>query len=120
MNPSRAHWGIKNSLHWVLDIAFDDDRNRVRTGRANQNPAAIRHLVLNLLKQETSAKIGIKAKRKRAAWNQAYLLKNIFHLNAIGLAGRTIAGLRVGLIANWNRKAGTLRVAPVECQLAAG
>ena len=79
LKASRAHWGIENSLHWVLDMAFDEDQSRVRTGHADQNLAAIRHLVLNLLKQETSAKIGIKAKRKKAAWDQDYLLKIISH-----------------------------------------
>ena len=79
LKASRAHWGIENSLHWVLDMAFDEDRSRVRTGHADQNLAVIRHLVLNLLKQETSAKIGIKAKRKKAAWDQDYLLKIISH-----------------------------------------
>ena len=79
LKASRVHWGIENSLHWVLDMAFDEDRSRVRTGHADQNLAVIRHLALNLLKQETSTKIGIKAKRKKAAWEQDYLLKIISH-----------------------------------------
>ena len=69
LKASRAHWGIENSLRWVLDMAFDEDRSRIRTGHADQNLAVIRHFVLKLLKQETSAKIGIKAKRKKAAWD---------------------------------------------------
>ena len=79
LKASRVHWGIENSLHWVLDMAFDEGRSRVRTGHADQNLAVIRHLALNLLKQETSTKIGIKAKRKKAAWEQDYLLKIISH-----------------------------------------
>ena len=63
---TRSHWSIENSLHWVLDVAFDEDHSRVRTGHADQNLAVIRHLALNLLKQERSAKIGIKAKRKKS------------------------------------------------------
>ena len=65
----------QNSLHWVLDVAFDEYHSRVRTGHADQNLAVIRHLALNLLKQERSAKVGIKAKRKKAGWDFDYLLK---------------------------------------------
>ena len=72
---SRSHWSIENSRHWVLDVAFDEDRSRVRTGHADQNLAVIRHPALNLLKQERTAKVGIKAKRKKAGWDFDYLLK---------------------------------------------
>lgn len=71
----RAHWSIENSLHWSLDVTFDEDHSRVRTGHADQNLAVIRHLALNLLKQERSAKVGIKAKRKKAGWDFPYLMK---------------------------------------------
>ena len=72
---TRSHWSIENSLHWVLDVAFDEDRSGVRTGHADHNLAVIRHLALNLLKQERSAKVGIKAKRKKAGWDFDYLTK---------------------------------------------
>ncbi len=62
LQASRQHWGIENSLHWVLDMAFDEDHCRVRTGHADQNLAVVRHLTLNLLKQERTAKVGIKAR----------------------------------------------------------
>ena len=75
LQASRQHWGIENSLHWVLDMAFDEDHCRVRTGHADQNLAVVRHLTLNLLKQERTAKVGIKAKRKKAGWDHNYLLK---------------------------------------------
>jgi len=71
----RDHWHIENCLHWVLDIAFREDESRVRTGHATQNLAVLRHIALNLLKQETSAKCGIKNKRLMAGWDNAYLLK---------------------------------------------
>jgi predicted transposase YbfD/YdcC len=71
----RSHWGIENSLHWSLDIAFAEDQNRLRKDHAPENLAVIRHMALNLLKQEKSAKGGIKAKRLQCAWSEDYLLK---------------------------------------------
>jgi predicted transposase YbfD/YdcC len=71
----RDHWGIENSLHWVLDIAFREDECRVRQGEAAQNFALLRQVALNLLRQETTAKIGVKAKRLKAGWDEQYLLR---------------------------------------------
>ena len=71
----RAHWQIENGLHWVLDIAFREDDSRIRKDHAPQNMALIRHIVLNLLKQETSTKVGIATKRQRAGWDNEYLEK---------------------------------------------
>ena len=71
----RSHWHIENKVHWVLDVAFREDLSRVRTGYAAENFAVLRHIALNLLQHETSATCGIKAKRLKAAWNEAYLLK---------------------------------------------
>ena len=71
----RGHWSIENSLHWVLDIAFAEDECRIRKGHGAQNFAVLRHIALNLLKQETTVKSGIKAKRKMAGRNEDYLLK---------------------------------------------
>jgi hypothetical protein len=59
----------------VLDVVFHEDHSRVRQGEAPQNFAVLRHIALNLLKQEQTAKVGVKAKRLKAALSEAYLLK---------------------------------------------
>lgn len=69
----RSHWGIENQLHWVLDVAFNEDDSRIRKDHAPENMALIRHIALNLLRQDTSAKVGIKAKRLKAGWDNDYL-----------------------------------------------
>ncbi|MBD0328233.1 MAG: ISAs1 family transposase [Pyrinomonadaceae bacterium] len=69
----RAHWGIENRLHWVLDVQMQEDACRVHKGHAPENLAALRHQALNLLRQDKDSKIGIKNRRHRAGWNMAYL-----------------------------------------------
>lgn len=71
----RGHWAIENSLHWSLDVSFAEDQCRVRTGYAAENLAILRHISLNILKQETTKKRGIKGKQKNAGWDHSYLLK---------------------------------------------
>jgi predicted transposase YbfD/YdcC len=80
LNAVRSHWRIENALHWVLDIAFDEDHHRLRKDNGPANFAVLRHMGLNLLKQEKSVKAGIKAKRLKAGWDEPYLLKVLFGL----------------------------------------
>lgn len=75
MQAVRQHWNIEINLHWSLDVSFKEDLNRVRIGHAAENLALIRRIALNLLKQEKSKKIGIAGRRKRAGWDNEYLLK---------------------------------------------
>ncbi|MCJ7583492.1 MAG: hypothetical protein MUO30_01790 [Anaerolineales bacterium] len=69
-------------MHWILDTAFDEDRCRVRKDHGAENFAILRHLALNLLKQEKTCTRGIKGKRLLAGWSQDYLLKVLPGLGA--------------------------------------
>jgi predicted transposase YbfD/YdcC len=68
---ARAHWGIENGVHWVLDTAFDEDRARNRKDHGAENLAIIRKLALNVLKR-ARPEISIRRKRKRSGWSDAF------------------------------------------------
>lgn len=74
----RGQWGIENSLHWQLDVTFGEDQSRVRKGYADQNQSLLRRTALSLLKNEKTAKCGVKNKRLSAGWDDAYLAKVVF------------------------------------------
>lgn len=71
----RQHWGVENSLHWMLDVTFREDDQRKRNGKAAENFSLIQKIALNLLKSAESKKVSIKNKRLKAAWDNEFLLK---------------------------------------------
>ena len=71
----RAHWGIENQLHWVLDVTFNEDACRIRNGHSPENFSLLRRMTIGLLNQETSTKRSLKQKAKRAAMNNDYMLQ---------------------------------------------
>ena len=71
----RSHWDIENKLHWTMDVAFSEGASRKRTGNSAQNFSVLNKIALNLLKNEKTAKVGVKGKRFKAALSNAYLLK---------------------------------------------
>jgi predicted transposase YbfD/YdcC len=75
MRVVRKHWAVENSLHWVLDVAFREDQCQIRKDNGAENFAMLRHIAVNLLKREKTAKVGVKIKRNKAAWDTNYLLK---------------------------------------------
>jgi predicted transposase YbfD/YdcC len=70
----RGHWGIENSLHWVLDVVFNDDQCRLRKGHGAKNMAIVRHFAINLVRAAKD-KHSIKLRRKAAGWDHDYLAK---------------------------------------------
>ncbi|MGH2413076.1 MAG: ISAs1 family transposase [Microcystaceae cyanobacterium] len=69
----RHHWSVENQLHWVLDVSFKEDTRRGCLGHSAENLAVIRHIGVNLLSQEKTAKVGIENKRLKAGWDNHYL-----------------------------------------------
>lgn len=67
--------GVENGLHWILDLAFREDESRIHVGDGAHNLGVLRHIALNLLRQEHAARCGVKAKRLLAGWDPHYLLK---------------------------------------------
>ncbi len=72
---ARGHWGIENKLHWVLDISFREDECKVRKGNTPKNYAVLRHIALNILKQDNENKVGTQNQRLTAGWDTSYLDK---------------------------------------------
>jgi len=73
----RQHWSIENALHWVLDVTFREDDSRVRHRTAARNLALLRKIALNLVAGDRGSKTSLRGRRKKAAWNDDYMLRII-------------------------------------------
>lgn len=73
----RSHWAIENTLHWVLDVTMREDDSRIRRGDVAENTAGVKHIGLNLFRQESSIKMSVKKIRLKAALSESYLSKVI-------------------------------------------
>lgn len=74
----RAHWSVENSLHWVLDVTFNEDNKRIRTGDGPENCSILRRIAINLLKTEKSYKRSLKGKKLKCCMSNKYLQKVLF------------------------------------------
>ena len=74
----RAHWGIENSLHYVLDVAFGEDRSRIRTDKGPENMAFIRKIALTIARSDTETKSSVAGRIKQMAWSESYLEQLLF------------------------------------------
>jgi len=72
---------MENNVHWVLDVAFREDDSRVSIGHADENLAVLRHMSLNLLRQEKSSRVRIHARRLKAGWHNTYLQRVLDGVN---------------------------------------
>ena len=79
----RGHWGIENSLHWVLDVVFREDSSRIRKDCRPENMALVRHVFYNLLKNGKETKFSLRKKKLKAEWSHDY---------ARSLAFRNVSG----------------------------
>jgi predicted transposase YbfD/YdcC len=71
----RSHWAIENTLHWTLDVTFREDDSRVRDRTAARNLALLRKIALNIVGRDKTTKASVRARRKKAAWDDTYMLK---------------------------------------------
>lgn len=69
----RGHWGIENSLHWVMDVTFREDESRIRKDHGGENVSWLRRLAISLIKRDTTIKDSIRSKRVRAGYDVEFL-----------------------------------------------
>ena len=71
----RGHWGVENGLHWSLDVVFGEDQARMREGNSAENFSVLRRIALNLFRQDSTVKAGIKNRRLLACCDDVYRQK---------------------------------------------
>lgn len=71
----RGHWSVENSLHWVLDVAFDEDNSRIRKDNSPANFAVLRHIAVNIIGQNKSRKLSVRSKRFLATLDEEYSIE---------------------------------------------
>lgn len=81
LQAARHHWGVENSLHWVLDVVFREDQARMRRGHSSHNFALLRHIALNLVRNQKSGPKSVRGKRLKAAWDHDFLFNILFNHN---------------------------------------
>ena len=81
LNKIRGHWSIENSLHWVLDVSFNEDANKKRKDNAPANMAIIRHIALNLMRQCKPKRRSLKGYKKNLGWSNEQLLEALNYIS---------------------------------------
>lgn len=76
----RSHWGIENQVHWVLEVAFGEDRSRIRQGAAAEAMAILRRIALNVVRAHPRKRYSLRTRRLLASWDHAYLLELLMGL----------------------------------------
>lgn len=77
LSISRGHWGIENRLHWVRDVTFDEDRSQIRTGAAPQLMAALRNLVISLVRSAGQTNVAAALRHHAAHPAEALVLAGL-------------------------------------------
>jgi predicted transposase YbfD/YdcC len=75
----RSHWGIENSLHYVLDVAYREDGARIKTGEAPENWAYFRKIAMTVVRADKESTGSVKSRVKQMAWSDDYLERLLFH-----------------------------------------
>ena len=81
----RSHWRVENRLHWVLNMAFQEDESRIHTGHAAHHMSLLRRLALQPAAPGGDATLGDGLPAQQARWNDGYLLKALSNQSAIAL-----------------------------------
>jgi predicted transposase YbfD/YdcC len=82
-HAARAHWGIENSLHYILDVMFREDACRIKSGNAPENLNRFRKIALTLVRQDTASKLSIRKRLKKLMWSDEYFADLLFHAHQL-------------------------------------